>query len=164
MGSWSEAFGRHATTECLSLWIGRAPSRTAAHQTNHNRYNTWERRCRCMRSNLSRVLANDKHSYISSILGFKLSLLLTYLRFMTKGTARIATLTVIVACVLFHLSFLLVQVNLCQPVRPVNIEFNFRNLFSSRQRNSGTRLSLGGVVYQQSRSTLVWLPSPYSLM
>ncbi|KAJ4407986.1 hypothetical protein N0V91_003652 [Didymella pomorum] len=53
--------------------------------------------------------------YITSILGFKISLLLTYLRFMTKGTARTATVTVIVACVLFHISFLVVQVNLCQP-------------------------------------------------
>ncbi|KAJ4985322.1 integral membrane protein [Stagonosporopsis vannaccii] len=53
--------------------------------------------------------------YISSILGFKISLLLTYIRFMTQGLARTATITVIVTCVLFHLSFLLVQVNLCQP-------------------------------------------------
>lgn len=45
-----------------------------------------------------------------------MSLLLTYLRFMTKGFARTATLVVIVACVMFHLSFLIVQVNLCQPV------------------------------------------------
>ncbi|KAF2832354.1 hypothetical protein CC86DRAFT_243433, partial [Ophiobolus disseminans] len=54
--------------------------------------------------------------YITSILGFKLSLLLTYLRFMTKGAARNATIGVIVACIAFHLSFLLVQVNLCQPI------------------------------------------------
>ncbi|KAH3907540.1 hypothetical protein HBI56_159650 [Parastagonospora nodorum] len=54
--------------------------------------------------------------YITSILGFKLSLLFTYLRFMTKGGARNATITVIVACIAFHISFLLVQVNLCQPV------------------------------------------------
>jgi hypothetical protein len=47
---------------------------------------------------------------------YKLSLLLSYLRFMTKGTARNATITVMVACVAFHVSFLLVQINLCQPV------------------------------------------------
>lgn len=34
---------------------------------------------------------------------------------MTKGAARTATITVIIACVLFHLSFLLVQTNRCQP-------------------------------------------------
>ena len=39
---------------------------------------------------------------------------------MTKGPARIATITVIVACILFHLSFLIVQVNLCQPVSRVS--------------------------------------------
>ncbi|KAF1829899.1 hypothetical protein BDW02DRAFT_535275 [Decorospora gaudefroyi] len=54
--------------------------------------------------------------YITSILGFKLSLLFTYLRFMTKGPARIATIVVIVACTAFHLCFLIVQLNLCQPV------------------------------------------------
>ncbi|KAH7064257.1 hypothetical protein BKA63DRAFT_169377 [Paraphoma chrysanthemicola] len=54
--------------------------------------------------------------YITSILGFKLSLLLTYLRFMTKGAARNTTIGVMIACIAFHLSFLLVQINLCQPV------------------------------------------------
>ncbi|KAJ8117658.1 hypothetical protein OPT61_g1199 [Boeremia exigua] len=54
--------------------------------------------------------------YITSILGFKISLLLTYLRFMTTGYTRTTTVTVIIACVMFHLSFLLVQINLCQPV------------------------------------------------
>ncbi|KAI4679112.1 uncharacterized protein J4E88_006405 [Alternaria novae-zelandiae] len=53
--------------------------------------------------------------YITSILGFKLSLLLTYLRIMPKGASRNATITVIVACILFHLCFLVVQTNLCQP-------------------------------------------------
>ncbi|KAH7021449.1 uncharacterized protein B0I36DRAFT_377295 [Microdochium trichocladiopsis] len=54
--------------------------------------------------------------YITSILGFKLSLLLSYLRFMTAGAVRTATIVVAVLCCLFHLSFLLVQLNLCQPV------------------------------------------------
>ncbi|CAN9414074.1 unnamed protein product [Alternaria alternata] len=53
--------------------------------------------------------------YITSILGFKLSLLLTYLRIMPKGVSRNATIAVIVACILFHLCFLIVQTNLCQP-------------------------------------------------
>ncbi|KAG9196427.1 hypothetical protein G6011_01548 [Alternaria panax] len=54
--------------------------------------------------------------YITSILGFKLSLLLTYLRIMPKGASRSATIIVIVACILFHLCFLVVQTNLCQPI------------------------------------------------
>ncbi|KAK0735443.1 hypothetical protein B0T21DRAFT_348933 [Apiosordaria backusii] len=56
------------------------------------------------------------NSYISSILGFKLALLFSYLRFIPKGVYRYITIGVIVACVLFHLSFLVVQVNLCQPI------------------------------------------------
>ncbi|KAF1847677.1 uncharacterized protein K460DRAFT_384006 [Cucurbitaria berberidis CBS 394.84] len=59
--------------------------------------------------------STNLHSYTSSILGFKISLLLMYLRFMTKGAARTTTIAFIIACVLFHLSFLLVQSNLCQP-------------------------------------------------
>ncbi|KAI3397715.1 hypothetical protein diail_10484 [Diaporthe ilicicola] len=54
--------------------------------------------------------------YITSILAFKLSLLLSYLRFMPKGAYRYTTYVVILATVLFHLAFLLVQINLCQPV------------------------------------------------
>lgn len=54
--------------------------------------------------------------YITSILAFKLSLLLSYLRFMPKGAYRYATFVVIVLTILFHLSFLLVQINLCQPI------------------------------------------------
>ncbi|KAK4183676.1 hypothetical protein QBC35DRAFT_90910 [Podospora australis] len=54
--------------------------------------------------------------YITSILGFKLALLFSYLRFIPKGIYRNLTIGVIVACCLFHLSFLLVQINLCQPV------------------------------------------------
>ncbi|KAJ1325320.1 hypothetical protein MN608_10032 [Microdochium nivale] len=54
--------------------------------------------------------------YITSILGFKLSLMLSYLRFMTQGWVRTTTIVVAVLCTLFHLSFLIVQINLCQPV------------------------------------------------
>lgn len=57
-----------------------------------------------------------RHSYVTSILGFKLSLLLSYLRFMTAGWVRMTTIVVAVGCCLFHLAFLLVQINLCQPV------------------------------------------------
>ncbi|EMD67534.1 hypothetical protein COCSADRAFT_168722 [Bipolaris sorokiniana ND90Pr] len=54
--------------------------------------------------------------YITSIMTFKISLMLTYLRFMPKGAARTATIVVIVLCVLFHLAFLIVQINLCHPI------------------------------------------------
>ncbi|KAK0674164.1 hypothetical protein QBC41DRAFT_72261 [Cercophora samala] len=54
--------------------------------------------------------------YITSILGFKLALLFSYLRFIPKGIYRYLTIGVIVACCLFHLSFLIVQINLCQPI------------------------------------------------
>ncbi|KAJ4302085.1 hypothetical protein N0V88_002221 [Collariella sp. IMI 366227] len=55
--------------------------------------------------------------YITSILGFKLALLCSYLRFVPIGSYRYIIFGVIGACVAFHLSFLLVQINLCQPVR-----------------------------------------------
>ncbi|KAH8652521.1 hypothetical protein BX600DRAFT_527839 [Xylariales sp. PMI_506] len=54
--------------------------------------------------------------YISSILGFKLSLLLSYLRFIITTRYRTFTIVIAVLSTLFHLSFLLVQLNLCQPV------------------------------------------------
>ncbi|KAK4159145.1 hypothetical protein QBC43DRAFT_362260 [Cladorrhinum sp. PSN259] len=55
--------------------------------------------------------------YITSILGFKLSLLFSYLRFIPKGIYRNTTIGVIVGTVLHSLSFLIVQINLCQPIR-----------------------------------------------
>ena len=60
--------------------------------------------------------SNSFVSYITSIMGFKLSLMLTYLRFMPHGVARTSNIIVIVACILFHLTFLCIQINLCQPV------------------------------------------------
>lgn len=57
------------------------------------------------------------YSYINSILGFKLSLLLSYLRFFPAGLFRTLNTIVAVACVMFHISFLVVQINLCTPVR-----------------------------------------------
>ncbi|KAM0571062.1 hypothetical protein ACHAP6_008336 [Verticillium nonalfalfae] len=55
--------------------------------------------------------------YITSIYGFKLSLLFSYLRIIPKGIYRYATYTVIALCSMFHLSFLIVQINLCTPIR-----------------------------------------------
>ena len=56
------------------------------------------------------------HSYITSILGFKIALLISYLRFLPKGPWRIVTICTIISCVMFHICFLIVQVNLCQPI------------------------------------------------
>ncbi|KAL0933845.1 uncharacterized protein CTRU02_210644 [Colletotrichum truncatum] len=55
--------------------------------------------------------------YITSILGFKLSLLLSYLRFIPKGIYRWSTFATIGLCIAYHISFLVVQINLCTPVR-----------------------------------------------
>ncbi|OLN97806.1 hypothetical protein CCHL11_02487 [Colletotrichum chlorophyti] len=54
--------------------------------------------------------------YITSILGFKLSLLLSYLRFIPKGAYRWCTFVTIGLCIAYHLAFLLVQLNLCTPI------------------------------------------------
>lgn len=62
------------------------------------------------------MLTHRISSYISSILGFKISLLCSYLRFIPTGAYRWAVYVVFVLTVLFHLSFLLVQINLCSPV------------------------------------------------
>ncbi|KAK7456625.1 integral membrane protein [Colletotrichum acutatum] len=61
-------------------------------------------------------LTDIQFSYISSILGFKISLLLSYLRFIPKGPYRWATFVTIGLCVAYHLAFLLVQINLCTPI------------------------------------------------
>lgn len=87
------------------------------------RYNTWAPHCEWKTATrvgdhhtLTVTLTHAHNSYITSILGFKLSLLLSYLRFMPKGAYRYTTFVVILLTVLFHLAFLLVQINLCQPV------------------------------------------------
>ncbi|KAK4226867.1 hypothetical protein QBC38DRAFT_214156 [Podospora fimiseda] len=54
--------------------------------------------------------------YITSILGFKLALLWSYLRFIPKGLYRNVTIGVIISTILHSCAFLIVQVNLCQPI------------------------------------------------
>ncbi|KAH8654953.1 hypothetical protein BGZ60DRAFT_568081 [Tricladium varicosporioides] len=54
--------------------------------------------------------------YILSILGFKLSLLFSFLRIAVEQRHRAGIIMIIVACTAFHLSFLLVQINLCNPI------------------------------------------------
>lgn len=54
--------------------------------------------------------------YIGGILGFKLALLTSYYRFVPVNIWRPLLIVTLVLCVLFHLTFLIVQVNLCQPI------------------------------------------------
>ncbi|KAI1104726.1 hypothetical protein F4804DRAFT_306105 [Jackrogersella minutella] len=54
--------------------------------------------------------------YILSVLGFKLSLILSYLRFFPKGMYRYVVMGVLVSCTLSTLSCLIVQLDLCQPI------------------------------------------------
>jgi len=54
--------------------------------------------------------------YVSSILGFKLSLLFSFLRIANEKTYKMVLIGIIVCCTAFHIVFLLVQINLCTPV------------------------------------------------
>ncbi|KAK7918019.1 hypothetical protein PG985_009893 [Apiospora marii] len=54
--------------------------------------------------------------YIIAILGFKLSLLISYLRIIPGRGWRITIICVGVACTMFHTTFLLVQLFLCTPI------------------------------------------------
>lgn len=48
----------------------------------------------------------------------------SYLRFLTRGAARTVTIIVMALCIAFHLTFLLVQINLCQPVSLLTLTEN----------------------------------------
>ncbi|KAI1662556.1 hypothetical protein F4813DRAFT_2219 [Daldinia decipiens] len=54
--------------------------------------------------------------YTLSILGFKLSLLVSYFRFVPQGMCKYGITCVLVSCTLFHLSCLIVQLNQCYPI------------------------------------------------
>ncbi|KAF6824086.1 integral membrane protein [Colletotrichum musicola] len=55
-------------------------------------------------------------SYVLGIWAFKMSLLLSYLRFFPEGRYRIATIVVAVACTMGHIAFVCVFIFLCTPV------------------------------------------------
>ncbi|KAI1380768.1 hypothetical protein F4677DRAFT_404594 [Hypoxylon crocopeplum] len=57
--------------------------------------------------------------YILGVLGFKMSLLFSYFRWVHKGMCKYGVTCVLVSCTLFHLSCLIVQLNLCQPVAKI---------------------------------------------
>ncbi|KAK8138628.1 hypothetical protein PG984_002008, partial [Apiospora sp. TS-2023a] len=54
--------------------------------------------------------------YITSILFFKLSLLLSYFRFLPQGIWKFLTVLISIVTILFHASFLVIQINLCTPI------------------------------------------------
>ncbi|RFU29544.1 hypothetical protein B7463_g6796, partial [Scytalidium lignicola] len=54
--------------------------------------------------------------YITSILGFKLALLFSFLRIVVERTYRFVLIGIMTACCAFHFCFLVVQINLCHPV------------------------------------------------
>ncbi|KAI2625783.1 hypothetical protein GGR54DRAFT_592894 [Hypoxylon sp. NC1633] len=57
--------------------------------------------------------------YILSVLGFKLSLLVSYFRFVPQGMCKYGVTCVLVSCTLFHVSCLIVQFNLCRPIAKI---------------------------------------------
>ncbi|KAI1389876.1 uncharacterized protein F4822DRAFT_400101 [Hypoxylon trugodes] len=54
--------------------------------------------------------------YILSHLGFKLSLLVSYFRFVPQGMCKYGVTCVLITCTVFHLSCLIVQLNSCRPI------------------------------------------------
>lgn len=126
MGPWITPHRRFAHRRHLQLWPGESHYNSQNQGTRTNEsysYSTWAPHCKCETAKLvgdyyafTVRLTHARNSYITSILGFKLSLLLSYLRFMPKGAYRYTTFVVILLTILFHLAFLLVQINLCQPV------------------------------------------------
>ncbi|KAI2638835.1 hypothetical protein GGS26DRAFT_359614 [Hypomontagnella submonticulosa] len=54
--------------------------------------------------------------YILAVLGFKLSLLVSYFRFVPQGMCKYGVTCVLVTCTVFHLACLIVHLLLCQPV------------------------------------------------
>lgn len=63
-------------------------------------------------------------SYITSILGFKLSLLFSFLRIANDKGYKRAVLGIIICCTIFHIVFLMVQINLCTPVSLPKMKWN----------------------------------------
>ncbi|KAI0885553.1 uncharacterized protein GGS22DRAFT_161205 [Annulohypoxylon maeteangense] len=54
--------------------------------------------------------------YIFSVLGFKLSLIVSYFRFVPQGIYRCVMIFVLVGCVLSNLVCLIVQLDICHPI------------------------------------------------
>ncbi|KAI0009285.1 hypothetical protein F4779DRAFT_617732 [Xylariaceae sp. FL0662B] len=54
--------------------------------------------------------------YILSIFGFKLSLLISYFRFIPQGMCKYGVSIVTLTCILFHIAYFIAQINLCRPI------------------------------------------------
>lgn len=102
------------------------------------------------------------HSYITSILGFKLSLLFSFLRIAVEKNYRLAIIGILVACTAFNFSFLIAQLNLCTPASLHLLAnpfvFNFAE-FLSRLQSNGIQKLLLDIVSSQFHSTQAWRPS-----
>jgi len=83
-----------------------------------DRHNIAAHHCMITRAILySKVnLILTRNSYITSILGFKLSLLYSFLRIAVVKYYRVTIICIAAACTAFHICFLIVQLNLCNPV------------------------------------------------
>lgn len=79
---------------------------------------------------------------------------------MPKGAYRYTTFVVIVLTILFHLAFLLVQINLCQPVSTVfTVQVAYNDTDSHhRSQHNGTRALLIRHAYPVYLCTLPWPP------
>lgn len=79
---------------------------------------------------------------------------------MPKGAYRYTTFVVILLTVLFHLAFLLVQINLCQPVSTIPTAQVTEPVTDSHQRSkhNGTRVLLIRHAYPVYQYTLLWPP------
>ncbi|KAI0383179.1 hypothetical protein F5Y04DRAFT_30437 [Hypomontagnella monticulosa] len=54
--------------------------------------------------------------YILAVLGFKLSLLVSYFRFVPQGMCKYGVSCVLASCTAFHVACLIVHMSMCQPV------------------------------------------------
>ena len=72
--------------------------------------------CHLYQNVILHLLELTSDSYITSIWGFKLSLLFSFLRIAAEKKYKLAIIGIMAACTAFNFSFLMVQINLCSPV------------------------------------------------
>jgi hypothetical protein len=99
--------------------------------------------------------------YITSILGFKLSLLVSFYRIAIQRAHRIVIIAIMVAVCAFHFTFLVVQLNLCTPVCQTIAQILDYETYTIRFPSSGIRRLKVVPVLQLSPSIPAWhhLPS-----
>ena len=129
MGTRTATIRWHASGKYLQLWIGTHPSCSLTPLASHADLLSIASIHRCSIVSLARThtclkICKEERgngpdtfkSYITSILGFKISLLLAFWRIAANQTYRHVIIGIMIACIVFHISFLIVQINLCQPV------------------------------------------------